>query len=45
MTRTEIIQKYIDKLKAKKEELWLKNKFSDYHSYQLQVKKFIPWIY
>jgi hypothetical protein len=32
-------------LKAKKEELWLKNKFSDYHSYQLQVNKFIPWIY
>ena len=31
--------------KARKEELWLKNKFSDYHSYQLQVKKLIPWIY
>jgi protein-S-isoprenylcysteine O-methyltransferase Ste14 len=31
--------------KARKEESWLKNKFSDYHSYQLQVKKFIPWIY
>jgi protein-S-isoprenylcysteine O-methyltransferase Ste14 len=31
--------------KARKEELWLKNKFPDYHSYQLQVKKLIPWIY
>ena len=31
--------------KASKEEEWLNNKFSDYHSYQLQVKKFIPWIY
>jgi protein-S-isoprenylcysteine O-methyltransferase Ste14 len=31
--------------KARKEELWLKNKFSDYHSYQTQVKKLIPWIY
>ena len=32
-------------LKARKEESWLSNKFPDYASYQLQVKKLIPWIY
>jgi protein-S-isoprenylcysteine O-methyltransferase Ste14 len=31
--------------KARKEELWLKNKFTDYHSYQIQVKKLITLIY
>ncbi|PSB31622.1 methyltransferase family protein [Stenomitos frigidus] len=32
-------------IKARKEESWLKDKFSDYSSYQLQVKKLIPWFY
>jgi protein-S-isoprenylcysteine O-methyltransferase Ste14 len=32
-------------IKARKEEAWLKNKFSDYNSYQLKVKKLIPWLY
>jgi protein-S-isoprenylcysteine O-methyltransferase Ste14 len=32
-------------LKSRKEEAWLKNKFPAYHSYQLQVKKLIPWLY
>jgi protein-S-isoprenylcysteine O-methyltransferase Ste14 len=32
-------------IKARKEELWLKDKFSDYDVYRSQVKKLIPWIY
>jgi protein-S-isoprenylcysteine O-methyltransferase Ste14 len=32
-------------LKARKEESWLKDKFSAYDAYQLEVKKLIPWIY
>ncbi len=32
-------------IKARKEESWLKNKFSDYNSYQSKVKKLIPWLY
>ncbi len=32
-------------IKARKEEAWLKDKFSDYDRYQSQVKKLIPWIY
>jgi protein-S-isoprenylcysteine O-methyltransferase Ste14 len=32
-------------LKARKEELWLKDKFSDYEAYRSQVKKLIPWVY
>nr|WP_263970346.1 isoprenylcysteine carboxylmethyltransferase family protein [Pseudanabaena sp. PCC 6802] len=31
--------------KARKEEFWLKNKFSDYDAYRSRVKKLIPWIY
>jgi protein-S-isoprenylcysteine O-methyltransferase Ste14 len=32
-------------VKARKEESWLSNKFSDYDAYRSQVKKLIPWIY
>jgi len=32
-------------VKARKEESWLSNKFSDYDQYRSQVKKLIPWIY
>jgi protein-S-isoprenylcysteine O-methyltransferase Ste14 len=32
-------------IKARKEESWLKNRFSDYDVYQTRVKKLIPWIY
>ena len=32
-------------IKARKEESWLSNKFSDYDAYRSQVKKLIPWIY
>jgi protein-S-isoprenylcysteine O-methyltransferase Ste14 len=32
-------------IKARKEESWLSNKFSDYDRYRSQVKKLIPWIY
>ncbi|OLP20457.1 hypothetical protein BST81_00120 [Leptolyngbya sp. 'hensonii'] len=32
-------------IKARKEEVWLKHKFSDYEVYRSQVKKLIPWIY
>jgi protein-S-isoprenylcysteine O-methyltransferase Ste14 len=31
--------------KARREEGWLADKFADYATYQLQVKKLIPWIY
>ncbi|MFM7191914.1 MAG: methyltransferase family protein [Microcystaceae cyanobacterium] len=31
--------------KANQEEAWLKQKFSEYATYQTQVKKLIPWIY
>ncbi len=32
-------------IKARKEESWLSNKFSDYDAYRSQVKKLIPGIY
>ncbi len=32
-------------LKAREEEKWLIEKYSDYRAYQHQVKRFIPWIY
>ena len=32
-------------VKARKEESWLSNKFSDYDRYRSLVKKLIPWIY
>lgn len=32
-------------IKARKEESWLRIKFSDYGVYQTRVKKLIPWIY
>ena len=32
-------------VKAKKEEIWLTEKFSDYENYRISVKKLIPWIY
>jgi protein-S-isoprenylcysteine O-methyltransferase Ste14 len=32
-------------MKARKEELWLKDKFADYETYGSQVKKLIPWLY
>lgn len=32
-------------IKARKEESWLRIKFSDYDVYQTRVKKLIPWIY
>lgn len=32
-------------LKARKEETWLRGKFSNYGDYQSQVKKLIPWLY
>jgi protein-S-isoprenylcysteine O-methyltransferase Ste14 len=31
--------------KSRKEEVWLTEKFSDYASYSVSVKKLIPWIY
>jgi len=31
--------------KARKEESWLREKFTDYDTYRSQVKKLIPWIY
>jgi protein-S-isoprenylcysteine O-methyltransferase Ste14 len=31
--------------KSRKEEVWLTEKFSDYPSYSISVKKFIAWIY
>ena len=32
-------------LKARQEESWLMEKFSDYEVYRSQVKKLIPWLY
>lgn len=32
-------------VKSRREEVWLKEKYPDYTSYQQQVKKFIPGIY
>jgi protein-S-isoprenylcysteine O-methyltransferase Ste14 len=32
-------------LKAHQEEEWLKQKFSDYHQCQTEVKKLLPWLY
>jgi protein-S-isoprenylcysteine O-methyltransferase Ste14 len=32
-------------IKARQEESWLSNKFSDYDAYRSQVKKLIPWLY
>jgi len=32
-------------LKARKEEIWLMEKFPDYENYRISVKKLIPWIY
>lgn len=32
-------------IKARKEEQWLRTKFSEYDVYQARVKKLIPWIY
>jgi len=32
-------------LKAKREEVWLSEKYSEYSDYQQQVKKLIPWLY
>lgn len=31
--------------KARREECWLRERFSDYASYERQVRRFIPWIY
>ncbi len=32
-------------IKARKEEVWLQNKFADYDAYRSCVKKLIPWVY
>jgi protein-S-isoprenylcysteine O-methyltransferase Ste14 len=32
-------------LKARKEETWLQDKFSNYGDYRSQVRKLIPWLY
>ena len=32
-------------LKIKREEIWLRNKFSQYSDYQVRVKKLIPFLY
>ena len=32
-------------VKARKEEVWLTERFSDYANYRISVKKLIPWIY
>jgi protein-S-isoprenylcysteine O-methyltransferase Ste14 len=32
-------------LKARKEEIWLRDKFDHYGNYQSQVKKLLPWLY
>ena len=32
-------------LKSRREEIWLKEKFSDYGAYQKRVRKLIPFIY
>lgn len=31
--------------KAKREEIWLQAKYSEYADYRQQVKKLIPWVY
>ena len=31
--------------KSRREERWLQEKFTDYHSYRQRVRRFIPWIY
>lgn len=31
--------------KARREEIWLAEKYADYGSYQQRVKKLIPWLY
>lgn len=31
--------------KARREEVWLADKYADYASYQHRVKKLIPWLY
>jgi len=31
--------------KARKEEVWLTERFPDYANYRISVKKLIPWIY
>ncbi len=31
--------------KARHEELWLRQQFSDYARYERRVRRFIPWIY
>lgn len=32
-------------VKARKEEAWLEQKFTDYDAYRSRVKKLIPWLY
>ena len=31
--------------KARREELWLRQKFPEYAGYERQVRRFVPWIY
>ena len=31
--------------KAKREEIWLREKFPDYSAYQKQARRFFPWLY
>lgn len=31
--------------KARREERWLRQRFSDYTRYERRVRRFIPWIY
>ncbi len=31
--------------KSRREERWLQEKFTGYHSYRQRVRRFIPWIY
>ena len=32
-------------VKAKREEIWLREKFPDYSAYQKQARRFFPWLY
>jgi protein-S-isoprenylcysteine O-methyltransferase Ste14 len=40
-----LIQALLFDIKARREEYWLREKFSDYQEYAAKVRRLIPWLY
>ncbi len=40
-----LIQALLLDIKARREEYWLREKFSDYQEYAVKVRRLIPWLY